>query len=94
MEKNPHDQYVVKVDRSGRLTHRNRRFLRAYESASPNIECAPPGNLKPSPLTQPPSSTTDTMPQSINEPIQPYPDNPENDQPQGLLQPDHKVSLV
>ena len=29
-----HDQYLVKVDGSGRLTRRNRRFLRAYTPAS------------------------------------------------------------
>jgi hypothetical protein len=29
-----HDQYVVKVDGSGRLTRRNRRFLRAFKPAS------------------------------------------------------------
>ncbi|KAK5887229.1 hypothetical protein CesoFtcFv8_015851 [Champsocephalus esox] len=30
-----HDQYRVKVDGSGRLTLRNRRFLRAYTPATP-----------------------------------------------------------
>ena len=33
-----HDQYRVKVDGSGRLTLRNRRFLRAYTSANPTIQ--------------------------------------------------------
>ena len=33
-----HDQYRVKVDGSGRLTLRNRRFLRAYKPATPSIQ--------------------------------------------------------
>ena len=36
-----HDQYVVKVDGSGRLTKRNRRFLRAFSPASVVIHNAP-----------------------------------------------------
>lgn len=41
----PHDQYVIKVDGSGRLTTRNRRFIRTFEPASTAIECAPPSNM-------------------------------------------------
>ncbi|KAK3700483.1 hypothetical protein QZH41_004740 [Actinostola sp. cb2023] len=37
MESPVHDQYRVKVDGSGRLTLRNRRFLRAYTQATPSI---------------------------------------------------------
>ena len=37
VESTGHDQYRVKVDRSGRLTLRNRRFLRAYRPATPSI---------------------------------------------------------
>ena len=37
----PHDQYVVKVDGSGRVTKRNRRFLRAFKPASTKIEPPP-----------------------------------------------------
>lgn len=33
----PHSKYKVKLDGSGRLTDRNRRFLRYYKPASPNI---------------------------------------------------------
>ena len=36
-----HDQYVIKVDGSGRLTKRNRRFLRVFRPASMTVECAP-----------------------------------------------------
>ena len=37
-----HDQYIVKVDGSGRLTKRNRKFLRSFKPASMTIESAPP----------------------------------------------------
>ena len=37
VERLKHDQYWVKVDGSGRLTLRNRRFLRAYTPASSSI---------------------------------------------------------
>ena len=36
-----HDQYIIKVDGSGRLTKRNRRFLRAFKPASQAIENCP-----------------------------------------------------
>ena len=32
-----HDQYLVRVDGSGRITKRNRRFLRAFKPASASI---------------------------------------------------------
>ena len=41
VESSGHDQYRVKVDGSGRLTSRNRRFLRAYTPATPSIELTP-----------------------------------------------------
>ena len=45
----PHSQLVVKVDGSGRLTKRNRRFVRKFMAASPNIgSAAPPVTLVPS----------------------------------------------
>ena len=37
MESQGHDQYLVKIDGSGRLTLRNRRFLRQCTAASPVI---------------------------------------------------------
>ncbi|PFX15327.1 Gag-Pol polyprotein [Stylophora pistillata] len=37
-----HDQYRVEVDGSGRITLRNRRFLRAYTPATPSIRPPPP----------------------------------------------------
>ena len=64
VESSGHDQYRVKVDGSGRLTLRNRRFLRAYTPATPLIQQQPPASLPPcSDLEQPPTSTyTNTAP--------------------------------
>ena len=42
-----HDQYRVKVDGSGRLTLRNRRFLRAYTLANPSIDQRPKAHQPP-----------------------------------------------
>ena len=47
-----HDQYVVKIDGSGRLTNRNRRFLRRLEPwatlrrSRTNVQPEPPGEKK------------------------------------------------
>ena len=38
MEVLPHDQFVVRIDGSRRLTRRNRKFLRMYKLASTSIE--------------------------------------------------------
>ena len=38
-----HDQYHIKVDGSGRMTKRNRRFLRAFQPASMTIDSNPKG---------------------------------------------------
>ena len=40
VECRPHDQYIVKLDGTGRLSLRNRRFLRRFEAQSPYI-CYP-----------------------------------------------------
>ena len=42
VETRPHDQYCVKIDGSGRVTVRNRRFLRKFEPASTAMAFAPP----------------------------------------------------
>ena len=42
MDAQGNDQYLVKIDGSGRLTIRNRRFLRQYTAASPTIRCPQP----------------------------------------------------
>ena len=75
-----HDQYLIKVDGSGRVTRRNRRFLRAYKTASTVIECAPPpctpstvghsplspASLPVEPLTPNAASRPSVVPQSPN----------------------------
>jgi len=56
MEALDHDQYWVKVDGSGRLTMRNRRFLCAFTPATPAFEFrATPGPFtSETPFTTPP----------------------------------------
>ena len=49
VESRGHDQYLVKVDGSGRLTLRNRRFLRAYTPATPSIQQQPTTSPPPPP---------------------------------------------
>ena len=46
VEARDHDQYLIKVDGSGRLTLRNRRFLRTYTPVSSSINV--PTNIAPS----------------------------------------------
>ena len=41
VEARPHDQYLVKIDGSGRLTTRNRKFLRNFQPATMEIQSAP-----------------------------------------------------
>ena len=42
VEKGQHNQYIIKMDGSGRLTKRNRRFIRSFNPASSTIETVPP----------------------------------------------------
>ena len=41
IEAHPHDQYTIKIDGSGRLTTRNRKFLRYFQPASMDMQPAP-----------------------------------------------------
>ena len=53
VEKSQHNQYIIKVDGSGRLTKRNRRFIKAFKPASSTVEAAPnslPHNSEKEPL--------------------------------------------
>ena len=70
----PYDQYLVKVDGSGRLTIRNRRFLRTFLPASLTVSSNPQQrNIAPHfrqlcntvPLTSPISPPSQTTPVSI-----------------------------
>ena len=71
-----HDQYRVRVDGSGRLTLRNRRFLRSYAPAAPYTR-RQPAALLPLPMAlvdQPmPARPEPVTPQG---PIQRAPDGP------------------
>ena len=50
MEDKSHDKYAVKVDGSGRLTDRNRRYLRAFKPDT-QATLPAPSTLSPSPIT-------------------------------------------
>ena len=71
-----HDQYMVKVDGSGRVTRRNRRFLRAFKPATTASEVAPPRMSCPSHdkllVTPPPAPPLDVFtPQNMPDTAQP-----------------------
>ena len=53
-----HDQYIIKVDGSGRLTKRNRRFLRTFKPASMTVEPAPTKTM--TEMTRPSEKITKT----------------------------------
>ena len=79
-----HDQYRVKVDGSGRLTLRNRRFLRAYTPAMPNIhrqqpESPPPPTRTMDKSVTPQRSTTLTPHVTDQNPPAVTPDKPPMD---------------
>ena len=58
VETKANDQYVVKVAGSGRLTLRNRRFLRRYNNSNEHV----PGGLASTPTTIPPTPSAHTVP--------------------------------
>ena len=60
MEVGHHNQYTVKVDGSGRLTTRNRRFLRKYTPAT--LDIAHGASAWPTSGTPPPVTTVPTQP--------------------------------
>ena len=49
----PNRQYRIRMDGSGRVTLRNRRFLRPFEGEAP---CQPPVSMTPSTVARPPSN--------------------------------------
>ena len=74
----PHHQYMVKIDGSGRLTRRNRRFLRRFEPASTEINCPPPYDVGRS------------LGDRAVTPIHPHVHLPvQHDRPAGHMQPSH-----
>ena len=77
-----HDQYIVKVDGSGRLTKRNRRFLRVFKPASMTIESAPKSYMCETPINieqQQRNVTINPVPSvTVQDPVDesPTPSNP------------------
>ena len=78
VEVGTHDQYKVKVDGSGRVTLRNRKFLRHFKPATTDIDqgesrlgtCVPPPNVQ-SDIASPakldvPKSSVHRVPNSLN----------------------------
>ena len=73
VECRPHDQYTVKIDATGRLTLRNRRYLRRFAPSGKDIliGIAPPSShtidVEPSsiPIAPPSSHTIDVEPSSV-----------------------------
>lgn len=60
----PRDQYTVKIDCSGRLTTRNRKFLRHFQPATMEIQSAPttyPQLIEYNPPMSNPSHTPDQI---------------------------------
>jgi hypothetical protein len=55
VESHPKYQYTIKIDGSGRLTSRNRRFLLQFQPATMQIQPAPPTNLNDSNVIGTPS---------------------------------------
>ena len=74
-EKKDHDQYWIKIDGSGRLTLRNRRFLRAF--TAPIFDAPIPG---PAPVSTPQQPATAACPRTSSMP-KPQPSNAAYPQP-------------
>ena len=65
MDVGKHDQYAVKIDGSGRLTTRNRRFLRKYTPATLDIPQLPPIRVTSDTVHQQPPEATAPEPQTV-----------------------------
>lgn len=87
VECKPHDQYVVKIDGSGRLTNRNRRFLRHFEPASMVVQRAPPRDMSSGPPSSP--ATQEIPPPEYHQPA--LPADPNNQVPDDLDPPNTDI---
>ena len=70
IEVQPHDKYVIKVDGTGRITTRNRQFLRMYKPYSVNIPTMEPtlsNEFENKPLVR----QTNTHPSLLTDEVQP-----------------------
>ena len=85
-----YNKYRVRVDGSGRVTDRNRQFLRQFTPSTPVQPGPRPGNeLYPEPVVEPtPPATIQSPPVAINpEPVdQPTPRTPERPNPEPIVQ--------
>ena len=79
-----HDRYRVKVDGSGRLTLRNRRFLRAYTPATPSIEQRPAAPSSPLRIAVQPPSSPRPVAEAGSHPSMPPPHSEESSIPTPL----------
>lgn len=89
VETKPHDQYIVKIDGSGRLTTRNRQFLRLFEPASMEVQYAPPPARTQIPNEQKTKPTTvenKVEAQLLNENVPSYLDPPDTQPPEQTYQ--------
>ena len=80
VETGDHEQYMVKIDGSGRITRRNRQFLRSFKPASMVIEKAPTGQ------SWEPTCGGETEPSAGDQTQHPAPPSPPP-----LIRPDHDV---
>ena len=89
-----HDQYRVRLDGSGRITLRNRRFLRKYEPLSRETPSQPsPGSLVLGPLGPPAA----TMPPRERYPVpgsSPSPASPAPRDTSGTQPPSHSLTIA
>ena len=78
VETNDFDSYTLKVDGTGRVTRRNRKYLRQFQPASPNIRTASPlSSIVDSKLMQKPSNSVnqrdETHASNVEEQLDPVP---------------------
>ena len=89
-----HNKYRIKVDGSGRVTDRNRQFLRQFTPATPSQPGPRPGTTGnshyPEPVVTPVPDPEQTPPAVIDEPdpvVQPIPQTPDRPVPGPVVQP-------
>ena len=84
------DQYVVKVDGSGRVTLRNRKFLRKYVPAT---VCYPPNHVLMDNAYKPPQPCTRIHPDPPSKPTRIHPDPPSKHRVPVATPPDISTNL-
>ena len=86
-----HNKYRIKVDGSGRVTDRNRQFLRQFTPSTPVQPGPRPGNFNfPEPVAEPTPQVSFQSPPVVSNPeevIHPTPQTPERQPPEPVAQP-------